>query len=340
MIRTKNNDSTLNLYKLKSLVILLIGLFTLQSCEQEFDSFEEAPIEGDISAFFRSVANDSETFQISSKEESFIITEDGTIIQIPAGKLVDADGNVIDGEIELIIDEYDQKSDLIFNKLPSVSARKQLLNSYRILNFTFSQNGTELAVSSTSRENIIVRIPISENEKPNTNISLFGEGSRDGKFAWAPKLGPADQQLLEIAEWTLLVNDQKVSGSGYQFPIVNKDYYNLATVESAINSFSTVCANSGNLNYTDKNTIVFAAYKDLNSILILDYDEAAKLFCEGFELYDSGRDVLFGIIVSLENDKYLFDLAELNANQDKIRTVDLDPIDTSLEDIISFLNEL
>lgn len=83
-----------------------------------------APFE--LRAFYQQFDKPSQTFNISSAQDTTIICSEGTRINIPANSLITESGQSVTGEVEVNVREYYQPSDILLANLSTMSNGKLL----------------------------------------------------------------------------------------------------------------------------------------------------------------------------------------------------------------------
>ncbi|MCX6182057.1 MAG: cytochrome c [Bacteroidetes bacterium] len=129
-------------------------------------------------------------FSINTAKDTVVETDGGIVLSIPAGGFTDADGNVIDGEIELVVKEALSASEIISAGL-STTANGKLLETGGMFYVNAFANSKELKIKKA----IYAQVPTDE-VKP--GMMLFsGEKTADGRINWVnPK--PLEKWLVPV----------------------------------------------------------------------------------------------------------------------------------------------
>lgn len=190
---------------MKNIIILFFLSVLVASCNQNKKKTSSKDSNNSISKLtkndpFSKSTVESEFFNISTDRDTIIEGKNGTIVQIPKGAFKDAQGNVIQGDIEIELAEPETIDDFLLSGISSQSGEK-LLNSKGTFFINASQNGKQLFLDENNP--IYIEKPIKG--KKEGDIRIFnGEKREDGQIEWTEStkierfLIPIDLELLDF----------------------------------------------------------------------------------------------------------------------------------------------
>ncbi len=263
-----------------------------------------------------------------------ITVPDNVTVTIPASACVTAQNRACTGKMDVEILVLRKKGDFIAYNVPTVSANKQLISGGVVL-VKVRQNGQEvkLAVGKT----IKVRYVMTE---PDAQMQLF-EGKSTGRFNfdWValPSTGQGGVRST-VETWA----DSSQQRRGYdmildRFGLINCDRFSNDT-SSFNNKFSVVLPDT----FTNVNTSVYIAFKDMNSVLSLAGDSKAKGFVPIGRGLPIGR-VVTVVAIGLIKEKFYFAKQEItvqNPAGSLGQVVRLTPVITQRETLKETLKDL
>lgn len=107
--------------KLQSLVVLVLTVFGMSSCnsenieKQEIISNKKSEIENKVVRPFPNIPVDFEEFAINASRDNEIVTNNGSILRVPSKSLIDANGNIIKGKVNIKYKEYRDMVDVFLS---------------------------------------------------------------------------------------------------------------------------------------------------------------------------------------------------------------------------------
>ncbi len=118
-------------------------------------------------------------FTVNADEDNVIVGEDGTVVSIPGGALLDENGHPVSGEIEVELKEALNPMDIINAGLTTMSG-EELLETGGMFYFNARQNGKNLKIDPSNE--LVVDVPANEAKK---GMMLYnGVRNDDGSIDW------------------------------------------------------------------------------------------------------------------------------------------------------------
>jgi len=136
--------------------------------------------------FFEVNGVQSETFSIDAEDGGTITGEQGTIITIPTNAFVDADGNPVIGEVDVLIKEIFAPSEMILSNRPTNAIDDSGDNTFLLsegeTEILIEQNGEELAIAPGTT--LSIGVP-TDNDFDSTMRPFTGTVDEDNNITWA-----------------------------------------------------------------------------------------------------------------------------------------------------------
>ena len=260
-----------------------------------------------------------------------IVVPDNVTVTIPALACVNLLNKPCMGKLDIEILVLRKKGDFIAYNLPTTSLDRQLVSGGAV-SIKIRQNGQEvkLALGKT----IKVRYAMTE---PDNQMQLF-EGKIYGRFGfdWLPMsiLGTGIVRST-VTSWA----DTSQQRKGYEmvldrFGLINCDKFSGDTTNFN-NSFKVSLPET----FTNVNTSVYVAFKNINSVVALSGNAALKAFVAPGRGLPMGKAVTI-ITMSYIKDKFYFAKQEVTIQTTVGQTVRLTPVVMEKEGIKTALNSL
>ncbi|MCX6183337.1 MAG: hypothetical protein NT150_15595 [Bacteroidetes bacterium] len=187
-------------YKSTSIRTIMLGAIALSifaaSCKkdtQETTKSDPAAIDNLLSQ----LDSETQSFTIDPSQPNTLTGADGTVIHIPANALVDANGNVVSGNVTITLKEMLSIKDQITSGF-SATCNDSILKSGGQFFFEANANGQKLNVAVN--QEITFEIPA---EKVDTTMQVFiGNNPKgDEDFTWLPADDSANAVLVVDSVW-------------------------------------------------------------------------------------------------------------------------------------------
>lgn len=262
-----------------------------------------------------------------------IVVPDNVTVTIPANACVTQQNRPCTGKLDIEVLVLRKKGDFIAYNLPTSSLNRQLISG-GVVYVKVRQNGIEVKLGVGKTIKVRYLMP-----EPDNQMQLF-EGKYSGRFAfdWLPMsdfaTGGARSTLTSWAD--------SLQRRGYdmvldRFGLINCDKF-VGDTTSFNNKFSVTLPES----FTNVNTNVYVAFKNLNSVLALNGDARSKAFVPLGRGLPVGRTVTI-VAVSFIRDKFYFakqDVTIQNPLGTTGQVIRLTPTVNSKEEIKTLLNNL
>lgn len=283
--------------------IPFVAIFLMVSgCYTDDNYFMVTQKAGDIDLFFDKVQTKEQTVTVNANDGIRIITELETIIDIPGAAFEDASGNIVSNTDILFtyVELKDKGSIVLYNK-PTVTS-DQIIETGGVFYFSVTDLSGENELRLANGKSINVR---TEADNPVDDMELFWGVVDSENFFWLEAdNNPNTWNNVMASEWELLDSNIVTEGLGYEFlsdrlAWINCDRF----LDIPADQLTSVCVALPD-NYTNQNTIMFAIFKDINSVVGLFGDADKKMFCESYEAMPIGYDVDFISITAFLDGTY------------------------------------
>ena len=319
----------------------LLVLLVFCSCAEDIDKFIPDPLvmqKGDINRFFDAARDDiTQTTIINIDFPEPVVTSRKTVLVFERRSLIDQQGSVVTGDVEIRILELLTRGEILLYGIPT-NSRDKLLSSGGEFYITATQNGAPLKL----RPGMPVRILTDVEGMPDNHMELFYGINEDTGFGnvytWAEADNdPGSWSNVVVTEWVAIADSQQIiTGFGYEcfsdsLKWINFDVFADIAEEDKTDVCVTLPPEYGNVN-----TMVFLVFNDLNSVIALPGDPETMQFCNFYTMFlqlgvPIGAPVTFVVISEQGEDCYFFALKETVLVQN--HQENLVPEKTPLEDI-------
>ena len=278
-------------------------------------------IEKLISELNKPIIKDS----ISAEQGGKIELPDDVSIEFPSTPCVSKNNQALKGKLEIEVLILRTKGELIAHDKPTIS-NGRLLISGGVVFLTAKQNGVEVKLSQN--KTIKVRYKIRNTEGA---MQLFeGKNLNRLQFDWTPINSNRDV----VTTWA----DSSQEKKGFQllldrFGWINCDRFN--DEPNLTNKFCVAMADS----FTNRNTSVYIAFKDILSVVKLEGTPVTKQFCipQSYKGIPIGKQVTVVSISNLNGRSYM-DVQDATISATNI--IRLQPKVFSLDDIKKKISNL
>jgi hypothetical protein len=319
------------------IIILLIVLIAQSACKKESSSFEPDDRKGindttwvsnfDVSSFLPELELTplKDTFDASSDEK--YVLSDSIEINIPANALRNASGALISGNVIMEAVVLLRKGDFIRFDKPTIDY-PYVLDAGVFININLTQNGQEVFLMPGAA----VEIEVKDAAAKNNNDYFFGTkikyNSSDSVFSWSKSatLGNAEQ-------WT---DAQTILG--HEIHSARLHWFG-----SAVYLDSTQTKQRVNVymppNFTNKNTKVYAVYKNTKSVVNLFSDPDTRTWYTTD--INANTDITLISVSKIfdddDDDYFIGTAVRSSSNASAVKIV---PSEKDLKDIKAFLDSL
>lgn len=262
-----------------------------------------------------------------------ITVPDNVTVTIPASACVNAQNRVCTGKLDIEILVLRKKGDFIAYNLPTSSGGKQLISG-GVVSVRVRQNGQEVRLGAG--KTIKVRYLMTE---PDAQMQLF-EGKIDGRFNfdWVtmPTVGQSSTRP-SVTSWV-----DSTQRRGYDMVIDRFGLINCAKFGGDTASFNNKFTIMLPESFTNLNTSVYIAFKEMNSVMSLAGDSRTKTFVPIGRGFPVGR-VVTVVAMGFVKEKFYFAKQEVtiqNSNGSSGQSVRLTPTTVEKEDLKETLKNL
>ncbi len=257
---------------------------------------------------------------------------DSLNVSIPAGGCADASNNapITGGTVKVELLSIRKKGDFIRYMIPTTSG-KYLLESAGAYYLKLTRGIENLVVSP----NATVTIKFQDFAPTKTDYGFFvgvALQNRDSLFTWLPA-GVGSSPYGSITPWDS--SSFSVPKRGYFLNTKLTNWISADRFLDTVTQARTRINVTMQLNYTNKNTVVFAVFKNQRTVVRLTSDYATRSF---YSLNFPVNSAVTLVSISLIDNTYYFgtkDVTVVNANN-----ISLTADKKSLSDISTFLDSL
>lgn len=288
---------------MKSKLFYILLIITLASaCKKDVDELlwseslvEEIEAIG-IDAIFEALQDEAESFVVNANSPIDLWTSGNIWLRSPANAILDNEGNVVEGEVEIRILYVLTKSDMVRYRAPTMTADGRFLESGGEIFVQAYRNNQPLVFDSS--QTFSVNIP---NGSPQSDMDYFvGQRNVDGNVEWelAPDLG-SEFGNPTINDWA--IGDSNEFDFGYELLC---DRFGWQNIDKFLDSFGEPASDnrvsvSLPAGYGNNNTIAFCILDDFQTVSTLFADvDNEQFYIEGIPV---GTNVTL-VLVSLEED--------------------------------------
>lgn len=295
--------------------LLFFILLGLVGCEKDVDSF---------TPYTQTAVEWPEVLELKTTSKSFLAEEDseillgaGEVIFFPANSLVDLEGNLVVGKVDLSLTKIGTKADLIFAYLNSDTNSKHSLEHHHIIQIKAYHNTQAVTIAPSKR--ITVKSPTAH------SISQGGAWQNTSHepnvFKWMPSFNE-----LKKSEW--IAEGQTYSGVEY-----TTDKLGWITGASQTTADHKLCVSFPE-GYNQAHTKVYFVFADKFTVAEMKPFSDSDKFCTFVPDKTKGNI----IIISQDGNsfKYQNETITMTANL----RFSAQPINTVLENIVLDLNKL
>lgn len=154
------------------LSIAVLSAAFMVSCKKDKQVTNDFNDLGTMAAFFEAYAPKAETFTIDAGVGGSITTSKGTKIKFPANVFLDANNNVVTGNIKVHVKDILKASDMILGDKPTMDAKGGFLRSFGELIVKADKNGAELGIKKDSAQ-VVVPLGIREANGQGNKIPIW-----------------------------------------------------------------------------------------------------------------------------------------------------------------------
>jgi len=281
---------------MRKIFAVLIAVCSLPSCVKEVDVFlpdTPAPTNSAFIALFQDIQPATQTFQVSTHQDTTLSSIQGVHLFIPAGAFITLNGDPVAGVVEVQLSQAFNKGSWVANRMGTTTTQN-LFEHLGAVHIQAMRNDVQLKVSPAAK--LRFDIPrIAGDEQPR----LFrGVSDQDGRTLWLDMNGQ------------MVVSQNEVFDSPSQQWLTSWQWETSATGWFACGQYipgeqateTTFCITLPE-GFDETNTATFAVFQHNNSIVELDWSSSERQFCSTF--IPIGHSVTLLSISAKEQNHYL-----------------------------------
>ncbi|MRG45157.1 hypothetical protein GFS24_08525 [Chitinophaga sp. SYP-B3965] len=150
-------------------ILAAVGTSSCRKDKQVTNDFNDL---GTMTAFFEAYAPKAESFTLDAAVGGTITTTKGTKITFPANVFLDANNNVVSGNIKVHVKDILKASDMILGDKPTMDAKGGFLRSFGELIVKADKNGAELGIKKDSAQ-VVVPLGVREANGVGNKIPIW-----------------------------------------------------------------------------------------------------------------------------------------------------------------------
>ena len=313
----------------------LIGILVMMmSCGKDVDQFipnASQGVQGDITRLTSKLKQDlsGEITYVGTVRctgsQVFEIDKD-LVLSFPPGFVDLNQYPCTNGYFDISVTVCDTKGEILISGIPTLSENK-LLESRIECNIEIKNGNHSVKLAQGKKIGVYVKDP-----DPRDRMELFYGQDTD----WLQADGdPTIWNNVANQEWTLESDSTFFTGFGYGCLSDSIDWINVDVFfDIPENQRTPVCVELP-AQFTNKNTKVFMAFDDYNSITYMPGDSIQERFCEHYGSTPIGFKVTFVVIAELGEEDYYFASKTTNITPNLVESIT--PVKTPYESIKSYI---
>jgi hypothetical protein len=335
---------------MRQVLILLgvAGMFFLGSCQKEFSDnftvYTNHPLNDTVWA--RNIPSSAAVYELAQllapeiyvdsidlSKDTVLTLGDSLEVNIPSGACVSPGGSAANsGKARVEIFRIRRKGDYIKLFKPTTS-NGNLLESASAFYLRILKEGRELVVAP----GFTLKIRFTDTEEPKTNMQVFNGKESNPPFPFAAVDSAFNWERDQDTTWIKTFQKQGNAGliKGYEMGIKNLRWTAAERYTDSTKPKTKITAILP-LNYTSKNTAVFAVFAEQRTVVSLPADYASRSFAVG--RIPVGTKLKIVTVSKIGSDLYL-GTRDVN-DVGSIAAYSIAPEKKSLKDILTFLNSL
>ncbi len=319
---------------LQNLLLILSASWLIAACETDENKstyWQRTDVQ-ELEIIFSELAPATQYFYISTYEQSQIIGEGGTLIDIPQGAFKTTNGLVVSGNITVELRELYTAADMILAEKPTTSGGR-ILASGGELYFRPTQNGRELKL--VEGKSIRFKMP---SDYIDSQMALFAGAGDGDSFDWLPVNNPVTIDSSGIAKNDSVNNPVFDTLNYYRFTLdslfnwINCDYF--YNDPRPLTNFE-ICVPDA---FNESNTKVFVYIPSINSVVATWYDSVDEVFTvsSGYRLPVGLAVVFVGVSYQQSQIHYSIQQAVIQQSHKEVLTFST----VSRQQLVQFLQNL
>ncbi|MBK8621203.1 MAG: hypothetical protein IPN79_05435 [Saprospiraceae bacterium] len=307
---------------------VLLPLVFMVSCFQEKEAFIPDTNIDDPAYLFSQSLEKIKKFDIPITENTTYFTSDNVnYLKIPAGCLIDNEGNVFTGQATIEIFTMQSLGDLIaFGKIPFTLSGP--VASQNLFYLNIKAGGKNLSINPT--------LPIewySSTETSSNPYHLYFETiTENNKKIWI------SQFSSNYLPWTVKINENQITGYGCVFPITQEGWFVIGSPVTPSSAQILFPCIESPPNFNKNNSIGFIIDKAGNTVIPLLHNETSMAFCNDLLGVTENSGIKFVLLSYQDDGQYHF--GQLSTQVQKDQTYRINTKITPLSDILSALRAL
>jgi len=309
--------------KINILSLLLITI-CLAGCVKNTDTFTEyVPIDN----FFENPTDIPVAVSFDASQSFSYLSPDNVLIEVPAGALIDDQGEAVSGSVELHLAFLQGIGDLIQYNF-NTEGLYGLLDAHAVIHLSFEQDGKSLNRSSDAP--ITVYLPYDTPQSKAVQHTLSDGG-------WLPSVSTTTN-AVEVTEYNILPEGQQLDIKGYKLTPTTLGWINVAIPLEANDGVYTICAELPQ-NHNNVNSVVYGSLDRYTSLLTFKYDKEKILFCGEIVNINSDQEIrLIAISAQGAIEEYNFGTKSAILDSSSKEIVTLSP--KSRQEIFEYLESM
>lgn len=281
-----------------SAYLILICALLLSSCTEK-DEFTPNEVVGDAEAFFVMNSIPENTTSFDAQSDFVHFTDAFSSVYIPANSLVDADGSVVGGNVQVSFSDVKSVGEMILNQW-TTDNDKGLYAVEAFFSLDFSQAGEAVYIASDK--------PLKVRIRDKNVLSSFGIYENESLVSFNSANMPwmSDPQEINATDWSFNWSGKDWINEGYEIDVARSGNYVIAgLLAPTVEQLGELCVDLPYELYNSSNSVVYASFQDEGSVTDLTYDSEKVLFCT--PLYESLRGKTIQIVsISNRNDETFY----------------------------------
>ena len=314
---------------MRKIFAVLIAVCCLPSCVKEVDVFlpdDPALTSSAFKELFQDIQPATQTFQVSTNQDTTLSTTQGVHLFIPAGAFTTLSGSPVEGVVEVQLSQAFNKGSWVANRM-ATTTQNELFEHLGAIHILAMKNDVQLKVSPSAK----IRFDIPRSAADGSARLFRGISDQEGRTLWLDindQTAVAPQEVFDVPTQQWLTSWQwEASATGW---FACGKY-----IPGSPATEITFCIDLPD-GFDETNTAVFAIFQQNNSIVELEWRASTGQFCTAF--IPAGFTVTL-LSISAKDQTHYLGYAETMVGQNGL-AIPLQPIGTTPAIFAQLLEEL
>ncbi|MFN8318548.1 MAG: hypothetical protein U0V54_03895 [Saprospiraceae bacterium] len=274
-------------------LIFVLFVLSLVSCFKNTEEFIPNTEIGDVNNLLNKLESNKISTLFNASENTFLLGPDEAVIEVPAGALIDAKGQLVTGSV---IAEYYIDKGFALDVAEGRASRTLQEDISKMFSFSVKfKQGNVLLNINPSASGINLYVPYVDHSDIN-NTKLF----KWNDVSWATVTDGQNQGYISTGSWNLPTENGTIFGIGYKTTVKSTGDFLIGLAKARTDNIE-LCINLPE-NYSSKNTLAIAVLPNDKVVKRLNFENgkfcskeiARGSFVKVITLSDQAGQYLYG----------------------------------------------